>query len=298
MQDKPDRDPRVALAAAQRQLQEQAEEIARLRELLDKHQHARELRDALRLAASTGTIASPVSHSALLEMIVTTAAHVIHARAGGLLTVDDQRQELVFEVAIGPKGSEAKHLRVPLGHGVAGLVALSGQPMAISNTQQDSRDAADIAQAVGYVPRTILCVPLLYGDRVVGVLELLDKDGAESFTPGDIESLSLFASQAAVAVAQSRAHHHLAPLVAEVVKSLADVPADRSADLQRYASLLAVDLEDDPGYGRALELARLVQQIVGQGEAEAQVCRRILQSFADYLQARNRALGGIGGLLS
>src|ERR687893_1907580 len=108
-------------------------------------------------------------------MIVGTAAGVFPSRSAALFLIDEEVEELVFQVALGPEAEQVKDLRVPLGHGIAGLVAVSGQPMAVSDAGSDPRQAADIAQSVGYTPGTILCVPLFYDDEIIGVLELLDR---------------------------------------------------------------------------------------------------------------------------
>src|SRR5262245_45795893 len=91
-------------------------------------QFARELRRLFTLAGAAGVLAAPVGHSELLQRIVEIAAKVLAARAASLYLVDEEKQELVFEVALGPKAGEVKKFRVPLGHGIAGLVAASGQP--------------------------------------------------------------------------------------------------------------------------------------------------------------------------
>ncbi len=102
------------------------EEISRLKRRLADERFAEDFKDALTLAAAAGEIASPVTHSRLLEMIVKTAASVIPSRAASLLLVDQETEELVFEVALGPEAEEVRKFRVPLGHGIAGLVAVSG----------------------------------------------------------------------------------------------------------------------------------------------------------------------------
>src|SRR5437868_1227002 len=89
-------------------------EVERLRGRLALEKYAGELREALVMAATVGTIASPVTHSRLLEMIVEAAAHVISARAASLLLINRQTQELVFEVALGQKAEEVKKFAVPL----------------------------------------------------------------------------------------------------------------------------------------------------------------------------------------
>jgi GAF domain-containing protein len=281
---------------AQRTIEEQAHEIERLRRRLADEQVATELRQALALAAMTGTIASPVTHARLLEMIVETAAQVISARAASLFLIDHESQQLVFEVAIGERAREVKKFTVPLGHGIAGLVAVSGQPMAISDAQQDPRQASDIARSVGYTPQSILCVPLYYNDEITGVLELLDKEGAPSFDAADMHLLGLFANQAAVAIEQSRTHRNLASLVAEVLESLGNVPEHQKAALQPGIKTFAGNMEGDPSYRQALELARLVQEIAWQGESELKACRAILVSFAEYLRSRPAILNETGEL--
>jgi GAF domain-containing protein len=234
-----------------------------------------------------------------LEMIVETAASVIPSRAASLFLVDEEAEELVFEVALGSKAEEVRKFRVPLGHGIAGLVAVSGQPMAISDARSDPRQAADIAQSVGYEPESILCVPLFYEEEVVGVLELLDREGAPSYSSADMATLGLFANQAAVAIEQSRNQQNLAALLGEVLGSLGGVPEHRKEGLAEGARSFAAGVEDAPSHRRALELAALVREISQRGEEEHRACQAILQGFAEYLRSRpeerdDLELGGFG----
>ncbi|MDP9369215.1 MAG: GAF domain-containing protein [Chloroflexota bacterium] len=283
-----------ALAEAQATIARQAEELERLRRRLGEERLAEELRDALALAGTAGAIAAPVSHARLLELIMETAAAVIGARAGALFLIDEAAQELTFEVAIGPKAAEVKKFRVPLGHGIAGLVAVSGQPMAVSDASNDPRQAADIARDVGYAPGSSLAVPLVAEERVIGVLELLDKEGAASFSPDDIATLGLFAQQAGVAVEQSGTRRRLTGLLGGVLGGLGAPMASRS-DLNDRAGAFADGVEADPAYEEALSLAGLVQEIVSQGERERTACRALLEGFAGYLRARPSATGwGVG----
>ena len=285
-----------ALARAQETIAWQAEEIERLRYRLADELFVEDLREALALATSAGAIASPVSHPRLLEMIVETAAHVIFARAAALFLVDEEAQELIFEVALGSKAEEVRQFRIPLGHGIAGLVAVSGQPMAISDAASDPRQAADIAESVGYVPQSILCVPLFYNEQVIGVLELLDKEEASSFSATDMEHLALFADQAAVAIGQSRTNRNLAALLGEVLASLGATDDGRSQGLQERARAFAEGLEEDATFTQALDLARLVQEIAHQGENELRGCHTILQGFAEYLRSRPDPTGELEAL--
>src|SRR5689334_16483173 len=124
-----DKDPRAGRETPERAeglatIERQVREIERLQRRLEVERCAGELQQAIGVAAAAGTIASPVTHSRLLEMIVETAAQVISARAASLFLIDRESQQLVFEVALGQKGEEVKKFTVPLGHGIAGLVAV------------------------------------------------------------------------------------------------------------------------------------------------------------------------------
>src|SRR5688500_6630088 len=96
------------LAAAEATIVALRQENERLRRRVDDDQYAAALRQALVLAASTGTIGSPFSQSRLLELIVETAIDVIDARAAHLFLVDEDADELVFVVAVGPHRAEVE----------------------------------------------------------------------------------------------------------------------------------------------------------------------------------------------
>ncbi len=255
----------------------------------DDVRFAASLREAFSLAEAAGTIGARVTHADLLHMIVATAAQVLRARAGALLLIDEDTDELVFEVAVGGQAEEVKQFRVPVGHGIAGHVAVTGQPIAISEAAADPRTATDIAESVGYRPDSILCVPLFYDDEVIGVLELLDKEDGSSFSADDIESLGLFANQAAVAIEHSRVHTSLGSLIGDVLRSVGG--GEELRMLEPDASAFASRMERDPTSRQALALARLVHEIASAGEREAQACNAILESFAEYLRGRQTAGG-------
>ncbi|HTU18329.1 MAG TPA: GAF domain-containing protein [Gemmataceae bacterium] len=260
-------------------------------------QAVNELRKALTLTATVSALAAPVSQPQLLEMIVQTAAQVLSARCGSLFLVDEDAQELTFEVAIGPKAEEAKKFRIPMGHGIAGLVAVQCQPLLISNAENDPRQASDVARAIGYWPRSIFCIPLMSGEKVIGVLELMDKEGASSFSPSDIEVLALFGNLAAVAIEQSRAQRGLTALLREALASLVGTPAGAGEEMLAGANAFVARLEQgDPAYRRALDLGKLVHEIVEQGENEFRACRMILLGFLDYLRSRAEPFNPIRGM--
>lgn len=274
----------------------QQAEIERLRRRIAEDRFAQDLRDALITASSAGAIGAPVSYSRLLEMIVATAADIIDAKAALLCLIDADSDELVFQAALGAEHGRPREVRVPLGTGVAGLVALTGHPMAVSDTAEDDCDANDIAAAVGFTPRSILCVPLSFQDEVIGVLELLDKVGADTFSVTDMEAIGLFANLAAVAVEQSRNHSRVGAMVLELIRAV-----DGSADYDRHgltqrARDFTADLAEQTGFRYSLELSRLVQEIVHHGDAATDACRGLLTSFVGFLRSRPMSSSELGGV--
>ncbi len=247
---------------------------------------ADELRAVFGLIAAASTIGAPVSHKRLLQMIVRTAAHVINARAGSLLLVDQDTQELVFEVATTEDVGELKHVRVPMGEGIAGLVAMTGQPIAVTDAQNDPRHAREIAEQTGYLPRSLLAVPLQYEDGVIGVIELMDKNGADAFDAKDMHALGLFAGQAAVAIEQSQAQRNLATLLRELLGSASGPLATEA--LQERVTQFAQKLEADAAFRRAVELAQQVHEIAQYGQDESDACMAILRGFVTYARLRRR----------
>lgn len=285
--DKDLNDQQGELAAAQLQIEQQRQQIATLQRQLNESNFARELHDAYILATTARTIAAPSTHKRLLEVIVQTAAQVIAAQAGSLFLIDPAAQDLVFEVAIGGKATEVSKFRVPLGHGIAGLVALSGQPMSVAHAENSPLQASDIAHAVDYTPHSILCVPLYYRDHIIGVLELLDKQGAPSFSEEDIRLLGVFAYQAGIAIEQSRTYEYLVSLFAEVVHSLDQVPENGKQRFLKQAQRFVEHIEsEDMEFQFALKLASLIQEISWTGEREQELCLAILQQFVTYLRSQ------------
>jgi GAF domain-containing protein len=277
------------LEDARRTIEQQRQEIERLRRQHADERFAEELHDALTLAATTGAIAAPSQHSVLLESIVQTAARVIPSEAASLFLVDAEAQELIFEIALGQKADEVKSFRVPLGHGIAGLVAVSGQPMTVSDVERDPRHASDISERIGYTPRSILCCPLVYNDQVVGVLELLDRRGASAYSPADIDTLWHFANQAAIALEQSHTYRNLTQIITTVMESAGQTDGTQEGFARRTERFVR-NLEEDEVYRRSLALADLVREIAWKGEDELALCEQVLRAFAQYLTARSSPL--------
>jgi len=167
-----------------------------------------------------------------------------------------------------------------LDKGIAGYVVMTGQPIATSNLTQDKRFDQDFAKSTGYVPESILATPLLSGDRIIGVMEVLDKIDAASFGMQDMELLGMFAQQAALAIDQSQQISNIQEALILGLKRL--VNTDPSQDSAEILSVLEESLYEKSRVPDLLELADLFKEISALGEAERKVCLQILTVFAEY----------------
>lgn len=246
---------------------------------------ADQLHQLLAAVEASGQALIPASNLELLQTIVEAAARIFGAAAASISLVDETEQTLEFKVAFGAGRDEVLGMRIPIDQGIAGYVANSGQPIAISNVQQDPRFNREFARSTGYVPKSILATPLIIHDRVIGVMEVLDKIDAPAFGMEDMDLLGVFALQAAMAIEQSR---QLEDLDSALQAGIGDILGD--AHEGRPDTLLSV-LQDETtttGVGRSemMRLAGLFFEISRAGEAEKRACLQILTAFRDYLNAR------------
>ncbi|HZQ08563.1 MAG TPA: GAF domain-containing protein [Anaerolineae bacterium] len=240
----------------------------------DESALAAQLHQLILAIEATGRALLPSSNDELLQSIVEAAARLFGAGAVGMALVDERAGELVFRVSTGAGSENVVGMRIPLDQGIAGYAANTGQPIAISNVQTDPRFARDTAERTGYMPRSILAMPLIYDDRVIGVIEVLDKISAPSFGMQDMELLGMFARQAAIAIHQSQ---HLDALNDLLVRSLHELLSPDAAFNLEHA-LQSQDAARDED---VLELARVFESIAGLGEAERRACLKVLEAFAE-----------------
>ncbi len=171
---------------------------------------------------------SPPAGASLLRSIAEATVTLFAAEAASIALHDATRDRLVFEVAAGTHGEGVVGLEIGPGEGVAGYVFSTGQPIALSDVATDARFGRSAAEQTGYVPRSLVAVPLVDDDGILGVLEVLDKRGDGGFNLRDIELAGVFARQATVAIRSSRIERDAAALLRSVVLGVlaADAPSD------------------------------------------------------------------------
>lgn len=250
-------------------------------------QSAEQLRRLLAAVEAGAHALLPSTNLDLLQSIVDTAARLFGAAAASVSLVDPSQEALEFKVATGAGRDEIVGRRIPVDHGLAGYVAMTGQPIAVANVQQDPRFKQDFAQSTGYVPRSILATPLVYDGQVIGVMEVLDKINAPSFGLQDMELLGVFARQAALAIRQSQQYEHIGTALANGLRQLLDgsLAAQPAQLLQRLAETSSDEMAE---VDDLTELAALFYAISSRGPAERKACLQILAAFGQYANTQPR----------
>ena len=137
----------------------------------------------------------------LIEAVVRAGAGVFEAAAASIALNDRTTGELVYQAAWGAGANEIVGVRLPPGVGIAGSVVAGGEGIAVSDCRNDPRFAAQIAAGTGYVPNTMLVVPLKRPDgSVLGVLSILDRRDGGAYDQRDVLRAESFAELAVVAL--------------------------------------------------------------------------------------------------
>lgn len=226
---------------------------------------ARRLEAVDRLTAPSGPGSS--ADEPLLTAVARTATVVLEAQAASIALHHAVGDRLVFVAAAGPSAGDVVGLGIDASAGIAGYAFSTGQPLAVADVTADPRFDRTIAEATGYVPRSLLATPLIDDQGTIGVLEVLDRrDG--TFSLRDLDLAATLAAEATIIVRRSQVSRDatrllrgaLTALVAADVGS-ADGAPTRAPDIEEIVSGLAVRLADDaddPTWRLADQLARLL----------------------------------------
>jgi GAF domain-containing protein len=156
--------------------------------------------DELHDAVAAGVLGAEKNYRELLQSIVEVARAIFHAKASSIFLLDEESDELVFEAVAGEGSESLIGRRFPSSNGIAGFVLVSRQPLVVEDVLEDPRFSRETAESTGFVPKGLMAVPLLHEERVLGVLEVLDRPSDARFTLAEMELLGLFANQAAIAL--------------------------------------------------------------------------------------------------
>jgi len=163
-------------------------------------------------------LASTLDLDILLSRIVHAAAEISGAEAASILLYDDTSRQLYFQVSTNMDESTRRGIIVPLEGSIAGWIVTNRKPVRITNAHDDPRFFGDVEETTGFSTQSMLGIPLVTKNKIVGVLEALNKQKGK-FTDADESMLLVLGAQAAVAIENARLFQQ-SDLISEFVHEL------------------------------------------------------------------------------
>jgi len=200
------RDPSVAYTETQMGLlqaiaDQAAGAIVKSRLLQETERRAQQLAS---LNVITRQLTSTMEIESLSRNILESAVDILNAEAGSLFLVDEQTDELIFKVTVGPVAKNLVGQRLPAGTGFVGQAVATRQPIIINNVASNTVWNPTPDKQTGFITRSILAIPMEVKDQVIGVIEVINKKDGSPFTEDDQNLLAAFSGQASVAFENAR----------------------------------------------------------------------------------------------
>ncbi len=136
---------------------------------------------------------------AVLEAVVAGALRLLGSQHAQIILWDEASQRLRYGAAMGPEAERVRHQSLELGRGVNGVVALTRQPMILNDYQASAYALPEFPDVVATIT-----VPVLFGERLLGVLHSHTTEVGKRFSPEDLRLLQMLADQAAIAIENAR----------------------------------------------------------------------------------------------
>lgn len=178
------------------------------------------LKEVIRVS---GLINSSRHLTNLLKDVMESVKSVFRTESCSILLVDKAKNELYFHIVAGEKEEEIQKIRVPMGKGIAGTVAVTRVPMIINDAQNDDRVYKVVDKASDFTTRNILAAPLIADDEVIGVMEGINTIDRNNFNDSDIELFLSFSDAAAVAIQKTRLLDNLEKTNRELEKKVSEL---------------------------------------------------------------------------
>jgi len=166
-------------------------------------------------------INSTLEISEVKRRAIEAAMKLLDSEAASLLLIDPESGDLFFEVALGDKGETLKEVRLKKGQGIAGWVAEKGEPLIIQDCQSDARFSKLADERSHFITRNMICVPVRSRDRMLGVLQAINKNKGVFDEPDKDAALAL-GNQVAIAIENAHLYEELRETFFDTAEALAE----------------------------------------------------------------------------
>ncbi|OGF44806.1 MAG: hypothetical protein A2452_08800 [Candidatus Firestonebacteria bacterium RIFOXYC2_FULL_39_67] len=237
----------------------------------------RKIEELSTLISVSTIINSTLDLNKLLNEIMEAAAKLLRAETSTIFLIDQEKQELYFEVVTGKsKNNISNTIRIPMSEGIAGWVARTGQSLLVPDVSKDARFYHTVDEKSKFQTKSIVAVPLRVKGKIIGVIEVLNKFDGTSFLPYELELLEALSDQSAVAIDNAVVHKEFQELFLDTIMTLARAIESKDSytgghidRIENYSMAIASELSLTPEEKERIRWAALFHDIGKIGVNEA-----------------------------
>ena len=186
--------------------------------------------------------------------------------------LNDSIEELI-PIAFGSeveeyKGETEEVLRLKVGEGITGWVAQTGEPLLVPDVSEDPRHYRKADEISHFVTKNMLCVPVKVKDKVIGVLQAVNKIHDEPFAREDLDLFAALANQVAIAIENARLYEEMestflstAEALAEAIEKRDPYTGGHTRRVREYCLAIAKHLPLSPQEKKSLHLAAILHDV-------------------------------------
>ena len=156
-------------------------------------------------------IVSTLNTDNVLQLVIEKATRLLGCEKCSVMLVNNSDQTLRIFKSVGLPEGVAEKVRIPVGEGISGRVAASGEPILIKDIEKEQTMGPAKSRS-HYRTRSLLSVPLVSQGVTIGVVNVNNKKNDALFTQGDLNLMTLFANQVAIAIQNARLHSQVEKL--------------------------------------------------------------------------------------
>jgi diguanylate cyclase (GGDEF)-like protein len=236
----------------------------------EKHLSRKEMRTCIDLGKA---LTSELDQNKLFGTILRKISSMIPADIWSLLLLDRQTNELRFMLSVDLDMEEVKDVRIKVGSGIVGQVAMTGKPMIVDDVKSCKYFNDQIDLMSGTVTKSVVCMPLIFGNETVGVIEAINPYKTSKKA---LSLLMFVADYAAIAVENTRRYDAIRTLAIKdnltglyntrYLYQVLDKLFDTSKNGESHFSLIFMDLDNFKkvvdSYGH-LNGSQAIQEVAG-----------------------------------
>ncbi|MGI8544040.1 MAG: GAF domain-containing protein [Aridibacter sp.] len=242
----------------------------------NKQNLEKKLRQVIETLDTANSLTVPLTDT-IVNLLETSSA-LMNSEEASVLIKDGNEGDLRFLCAIGQVADQLTGLKVPAGKGIAGFVFSSGQPLTVTNVEEEESFYPEVDRQTGFSTQTILATPLIYKGNFVGVLEYVNRIGEppfEPFTPDEMNTAALYAD----AIAGIVNAYESAGLFKDLSEKI--LSSEKHSEVTEIRKWLE-DVRGSKRHREMIDLAVLIREVANRGDAERVLCKDILESFVNY----------------